>query len=285
MSGGTEPSTPPAAPPAPDSLQAAPEDSLQGPIEAVATAAPAAEADAAAASAGPGESPAGLPMPPVIIAAPATQTKTPGRVRLLEMARVDSDNAARLVQQQHDFANRAQLLLTAVPAKYFELVERLHDAVRAYNSALLQLPENPIPPVTWYETPNVVLRDAFTGDGLRVRIARVHSHFELVLRFVARNGKPDVPLIEGCGDFGKDLVKRRILMRIEGWVEQGQVTFWYNLDFKRQRVSLDEVPERIVLAVASSDYTQLSREFREQEPEEIEVPADSDLVASAHRSS
>ena len=221
----------------------------------------------------------------MIIAAPATQTKTPGRVRLLEMARVDSDNAARLVQQQHDFANRAQLLLTAVPAKYFELVERLHDAVRAYNSALLQLPENPIPPVTWYETPNVVLRDAFTGDGLRVRIARVHSHFELVLRFVARSGKPDVPLIEGCGDFGKDLVKRRILMRIEGWVEQGQVTFWYNLDFKRQRTSLDEVPERIVLAVASSDYTQLSREFREQEPEEIEVPADSDLVASAHRSS
>lgn len=278
MSGGTEPSTPPAAPPAPDSPQAAPEDSLQGPIEATATAAP-------AATDGSSEPPAVLPLPPVIIAAPATQTKTPGRVRLLEMARVDSDNAARLVQQQHDFASRAQLLLTAVPAKYFELVERLHDAVRAYNSALVQLPENPIPPVTWYETPNVVLRDAFTGDGLRVRIARVHSHFELVLRFVARNGKPDVPLIEGCGDFGKDLVKRRILMRIEGWVEQGQVTFWYNLDFKRQRTSLDEVPERIVLAVASSDYTQLSREFREQEPEEIEVPADSDLVASAHRSS
>lgn len=277
MSGGTEPSNPPAAPPAPDS----PEDSLQGPIEATA---PAVEA-AAASTDSPSEPPAVLPLPPVIIAAPATQPKTPGRVRLLEMARVDSDNAARLVQQQHDFANRAQLLLTAVPAKYFELVERLHDAVRAYNSALLQLPENPIPPVTWYETPNVVLRDALTGDGLRVRIARVHSHFELVLRFVTRNGKPDVPLIEGCGDFGKDLVKRRILMRIEGWVEQGQVTFWYNLDFKRQRTSLDEVPERIVLAVASSDYTQLSREFRDQEPEEIEVPADSDLVASAHRSS
>jgi hypothetical protein len=54
-------------------------------------------------------------------------------------------------------------------------------------------------------------------------------------------------------------------MRIEGWVEQGAIRYWYNLDFKRQHIQLSEVPDRIVMAVVSSDYSHLSRDYNNDE--------------------
>lgn len=187
------------------------------------------------------------------------------RARLLDLARADSDNAARVAQTRNDFAQRAEILHKAVPEKYLEIVGALRAAVRSYNDALRQIPDNPIPHCQWYESPNVTLREPYLGDGMRVRLSRVTSHFELVLRFVNRNKKPDVPLIEGYGEFGRDVNKRRVFMRIEGWVEQGAIRYWYNLDFKRQQIQLSQVPDRIVMAVVSSDYSHLSRDYTNDE--------------------
>lgn len=187
------------------------------------------------------------------------------RARLLDLARVDSDNAARLAQSQLDFARRGELLYKAVPEKYLEIVAALRTAVRTYNDALRQNPENPVPYCQWYESPNVALREPVAGDGMRVRLSRITGQFELVLRFVNRHKKPDVPLIEGYGEFGKDLNRRRVLLRIEGWVEHGEIRYWYNLDFKRQHIPLHEVPDRIVMAVVSSDYSHLSREYTDED--------------------
>jgi hypothetical protein len=187
------------------------------------------------------------------------------RARLLDQAKVDSDNAARIVQTRNDFARRGELLMKAVPDKYLELVVALRAAVRLYNDALQQQPENPIPTIHWFESPNVTLREPLLGDGMRIRMSRVQSNFELVLRFVNRNNKPDVPLIEGYGNFGREVIKRKVLMRIEGWVEHGEVIYWYNLDFKRQSTPLTEVPERIVMAVATGDYSHLSRDYEDHD--------------------
>lgn len=198
------------------------------------------------------------------------------RARLLDLARADSDNAARLAQTRSDFAQRAELLHKAVPEKYLEIVGALRAAVRSYNDALRQIPDNPIPHCQWFESPNVTLREPYLGDGMRVRLTRVTSHFELVLRFVNRNKKPDVPLIEGYGEFGRDVNKRRVFMRIEGWVEQGAIRYWYNLDFKRQHIQLSEVPDRIVMAVVSSDYSHLSRDYTNDELRPDQEDADGD---------
>lgn len=201
------------------------------------------------------------------------------RARLLELARADSDNAARLAQTRSDFAQRAELLHKAVPEKYLEIVAALRLAVRSYNDALRQIPDNPIPHCQWYESPNVTLREPYLGDGMRVRLTRVTSHFELLLRFVNRNKKPDVPLIEGYGEFGRDVNKRKVFLRIEGWVEQGAIRYWYNLDFKRQHIPLSEVPDRIVMAVVSSDYSHLSRDYNNDE--HLPEQADADGEGSA----
>jgi hypothetical protein len=195
-------------------------------------------------------------------AAPSLEPETRIRDRLLEIAAGDNANAARYVQSMSDFARRGELLIQEVPNKYLELVDGMRRAVRAFNDALAHpSQENPIPIIRWHETPNLALRDPFTGDGMMVRVSRLHSHCELVLRYVSRNLKPDVPIIEGYGDFGVQGVRRKVMIRIEGWVENGALVYWYSLDFKRREIPISEVPDRIVMAVAKSDYQLLSRDL------------------------
>jgi hypothetical protein len=213
---------------------------------------------------------ASAPVPPDARHPSSEEAQHHHRSRLLEQARVESDSAARLVQSRHDFARRGELLIKAVPDKYLELAAAIRAAVRMYNDALEQQPENPIPVIHWFESPNVILREPLLGDGMRIRLSRLQNSFELVLRFVNRNSKPDVPLIEGYGSFGRDAAKTKVFMRIEGWVEKGEVIYWYNLDFKRQTTPLTEVPERIVLAVASGNFTHLSRDYTPDEEQEGE---------------
>lgn len=264
--------------------EAAPEALAAAPAEAPAAATPAADAPAAAAPPAQAQAPAApaQPAPAAPVSAPASTTDSEdaahaARARLLQIARVDSDNAARLAAQNADFSRRGELLIKAVPERYLQLIAELRTSVRAFNSALVSAPGNIIPHITWTETPNVALRDPYSGDGMRVRIGRTHSHFELVLRFASRPGKVDVPLIEGFGSFGREVQKRKVLMRIEGWIEGGKLTYWYNLDFKRLPIDLAELPDRIVMAVASHDYSLLSRDLRVSQlaTDEIGNPGDS----------
>jgi hypothetical protein len=183
------------------------------------------------------------------------------RARLLSMATAESEQAQQLASLRSDFDRRGELLSTAVPEKYLELVDGLRNAVREFNEKLVEIPDQPLVRLGWYESPNVTLRDAVTGDGLRVRVSRQKSYFDFLLRMIARSGKSDIPLIEGYGSIGRELIRTETLLRIEGWVQNGQVTFWVSFDFKRRLIPVDEIPDRIVMAVAGHDYSLLSRNF------------------------
>jgi hypothetical protein len=180
------------------------------------------------------------------------------------MAENESRAALRQMEARGDFNRRTELLGTAVPERYMQLVAGLRSAVREFNASLAEIPDKPLPRLGWYESPNVALRDALTGDGMRVRVSRYKSYFDLLLRMVHRSGKPDIPLIEGYGSIGRELVRTEVLMRLEGWVEKGQVRFWYSLDFKRLPIPVEEVPDRIVMAVAGQDYKLLSRHYSQK---------------------
>ena len=88
---------------------------------------------------------------------------------------------------------------------------------------------------------------------------RINSYFDLVLKMVHRAGKEDIPLIEGYGSIGREQIRTETLMRIEGFVEKGVAKYRYSQDFRRLDVSIAEVPDRIVMAVASHDHALLSR--------------------------
>lgn len=215
-----------------------------------------------------------LPSEPEVAATTAPAASM--RARLLTLAEGENQQAQRLAQQNSDFKLRTELLGTAVPNKYIELVDGLRSSVRAFNASLVEIPEQPLTHIKWYESPNIALRDAVTGDGMRVRVSRLNSYFDLLLRMVSRTGKSDIPLIEGYGSIGRELIRTETLMRIEGWVENGQVKFWVSLDFKRIALPIGELPDRIVMAVASHDYALISRQYgsgpapRKSEPVEAE---------------
>jgi len=200
-------------------------------------------------------------------ATPATPAETPtskgaviARSHLLDIAKSDSATALRTANLRRDSKARADQLNVEVPEKYLSLVDTLRTAVQSFNSALVDIKEKPIPHIKWTESPNVSLREPTAGDGMRVRIERQQSSFELILRFVNRSGQPPVPLIEGAGQFGRDPANKvKTLLRIEGWVDENKVSYIVSQDFKRQTYSLDELPDRLVMAVATHDVQRISR--------------------------
>jgi hypothetical protein len=206
-------------------------------------------------------------------AAVSDKVKTP-RERLLGIADAENRVARRMAGLQDGFNRRGELLGVAMPQCYLKLVAGLRTAVRDFNAQLVDLPEYPLTRLNWYESPNVALGDTVTGDGMRVRVSRKNSYFDLMLRMVARSGKSDIPIIEGYGSIGRDIIRTETLLRIEGWIEKGQVVFWVSLDFKRRSMPLEEIPDRIVMAVASHDYGQLTRSFSQTEKptDEAELP-------------
>jgi hypothetical protein len=229
--------------------------------------------DPAAASAAPSASsslsPAAAGAPPSPAEAPGAGATTAGseaaqglRGRLLGLAATESQRAESLAQQQRDFLRRDELLAKAMPACYLSLVDSLRAAVRAFNDSLAHVPDQPLAHISWYETPNIVLADP-SGDGMRVRLARGQSSFELLLRLINRSGKADVPLIEGYGSIGRAQQRTDSMLRIEGWIENGKVIYWVSFDFKRRNIPLAELPERIVMAVASHNHTHLYRSYDE----------------------
>jgi hypothetical protein len=184
--------------------------------------------------------------------------------RIRDLARVENENAADAAQRDADNAMRTEVVGKAVPERYLRIVEEIREAVRVFNSSLQDPEGRSIPRITWFETPNVALKDPYAGDGMRVRISRRNATFDFLLVFASRSGKGDVPLMEGYGDYGKEHTGRvRTMMRVEGWVEKGQPVFWYSLDLKRQKhISIEEVAERIVASVAANDYSLLSRDLK-----------------------
>lgn len=213
--------------------------------------------------------------PPVV----TPEGSPPIRARLLNIADTETAAARHLAQLDTDYAQRHVILRDAVMMKYLELVEALRGAVRDFNAHLIDAPGHVLPRLQWYETANVALRDAVTGDGLRVRVQRVNSYFDLVLKMVHRAGKEDIPLIEGYGSIGRETIRTETMMRIEGFVEKGVAKYRYSQDFKRLDVTLGEVPDRIVMAVASHDHALLSRTFyapiipKKPEEQEADMPA------------
>lgn len=236
-------------------------------------------------------------IPPGTLVTPATAAAYPPmatpegspsiRARLLNIADTETAAARHLAQLDTDFAQRHVILRDAVLLKYLELVDALRASVREFNNRLIDAPGHVLPRLQWYETPNVTLRDAVTGDGMRVRVQRINSYFDLVLKMVHRAGKEDIPLIEGYGSIGREQIRTETLMRIEGFVEKGVAKYRYSQDFRRLDVSIAEVPDRIVMAVASHDHALLSRTFyaplitKKTDESESDMPASAPVAAAA----
>jgi hypothetical protein len=170
--------------------------------------------------------------------------------RIVQFARTESERVARSRAHLADFARRGEVIGAELPACYFALCRDLQVAVRRFNDSLSE--ESQGLRLQYRETPGVTLREVVPGADLLASVWRREVRFDLILRFLSRANRPDLPIIEGHGMYPKK-DSDRVLMRIEGWVEQGRLTHWVSLNFRRRQTPLAEVPERIILSVVKED--------------------------------
>jgi hypothetical protein len=161
-------------------------------------------------------------------------------------AEVERDRAEARAEQLQS----AERLAKEVPEAFFELAGLLRENVRRFNSAA-----DPQKRLTWRESAALAAREANLHADFNLTFGRAKDEVTVALNAMGRSGKPDVFIIEGTGQLGKE----RFLMRVEGYVQKGNVNYRITIDFQRIEVTLEELAERIVFAVIKSDYNQLYR--------------------------
>jgi hypothetical protein len=154
--------------------------------------------------------------------------------------------------QAHDrellLANSGKLA-TEVPKSFFEMCGMLREGVRRFNSAA-----DPQRRLTWRESAALAARDANLNGDFNLEFGRNNVTFSFALNVMGRSGRPDVYIMEGTGQLGAE----RCLLRIEGFINKtGDVGYRVLLDFRRLEVTLEEMAERIVIAVIKGDYAAL----------------------------
>lgn len=186
-------------------------------------------------------------------------SETPVRTRLLELARFEQEQAERVRTVRADFAQRAVRLQVDVPALFFRMTRGLREAVVRYNQSLGEATQV-VGAVSYSDTPGVALGELHPGSEYLASVWRRSDRFDLRLRHLHSNRGHEVPLIEGIAELGRG-TRERVLMRIEGWVQDGETTFWVSFDMQRFNVSVDDLPDRILMAVVRSEATYLVRDL------------------------
>ncbi len=191
--------------------------------------------------------------------------------RIVQLAHTESERVARSRSMQVEFARRGELIGAEVPTAYFAMTQGLMEGVNRFNESLNV--DFPGLRLHYRETPGVTLREVIPGHDLLASVWRKDYRFDLILRFMTRATGPDLPLIEGHGIYPRKDANR-VLLRIEGWVEGGKMTYWVSLDFKRRPVPLGDLPGRIVLSVAKEDPEFLHCDLFPKAPPSQEEPED-----------
>ena len=174
------------------------------------------------------------------------------RESLEEVARREANRERELAEAREEYAKSGERLAKEMPPAFFEFCGMVREAVRRFNSAA-----DPQKRLTWRESAALAARDANLNADFNCNFGRGQDDVTIALNAMSRSGKPDVYLIEANGTIGPD--HDRFMMRVEGFLAKGKVVHRITIDFKRLEVTLEELAERLVMAVVKSDYQQLFR--------------------------
>ena len=174
------------------------------------------------------------------------------RESLEEVARREADRERELAEAREEYAKSGERLAKEMPPAFFEVCGMVREAVRRFNSAA-----DPQKRLTWRESAALAARDANLNADFNCTFGRGQDEATVALNAMSRSGKPDVYLIESYGTVGPD--RDRFMMRVEGYLSKGKVAHRISIDFKRLEVTLEELAERLVMAIVKSDYQQLFR--------------------------
>ena len=173
------------------------------------------------------------------------------RESLEEIARREADHERELAEAREEYLKSGERLAKEMPPAFFEFCGMLREMVRRFNSAA-----DPQKRLVWRESAALAAREPNLNADFNCSFGRNQDEATVALNAMSRSGKPDVYLIEASGSVGQG---ERFLVRIEGYLSKGKVLYRITVDFKRLEVTLEELAERLVMAVVKSDYNQLFR--------------------------
>ena len=174
------------------------------------------------------------------------------RESLEEVARREANHERELAEAREEFAKSGERLAKEMPPVFFEFCGMVREAVRRFNSAA-----DPQKRLTWRESAALAARDSNLNADFNCTFGRGTDEITVALNAMSRSGKPDVYLIEAFGTLGPD--RDRMMMRVEGYLSKGKLNQRITIDFKRLEVTLEELAERLVMAVVKGDYQTLFR--------------------------
>lgn len=172
------------------------------------------------------------------------------RETIEEVARREADVERERAASRAEQLELAGKIAKEMPERFFELCGLLRENVRRFNAAA-----DPQKRLTWRESVSLAARDTNLNGDFNCTFGRPGAELTVALNAMGRSGKPDVFIVEGAGQLGE----KRFLLRIEGFARQGKVELRVTIDFKRIECTLEELSERLVLAVVKSDFNQLYR--------------------------
>jgi hypothetical protein len=167
-----------------------------------------------------------------------------------DVARREAEADRAQAQARADHLQGAERLGKEVPQAFLELCGIVREQVRRFNAAA-----DPQRRITWRESAALAAGELKPEAELHCSLSRPSGELSLTLVALGRAGKPDVYLIEAFGQ----LRNERFSVRAEGFVKQNKLDFRISIDGRRVECPLDELGERLVLAVVKCDYNQLYR--------------------------
>jgi hypothetical protein len=146
------------------------------------------------------------------------------------------------------YKQNAQKLADEMPQHFFEFAGMLRKSVGRFNEAC-----DPMLRMYWRESASLATRDANPNADFNLTFNRDKSEVTVSLNALGRSGKPPVYLIDINGN-----IKGEVFMaRVEGQVRDKKINFRITMNFTQKEATMQEWADRMVLAVAKQDSTEL----------------------------
>lgn len=172
------------------------------------------------------------------------------RETLEQLARREADAEREREARRQQLLANAERLAKEVPQRFFQLVDELRAALERFNGAA-----DPSRRISWRESAALAARDTSNLNAdFNCALERPGAEVVLVLQSLGRAGKPDAYLMQASGRLRDD----GFLLRVEGFVPKKDVEYRVSVNFRRTPYGIDELAERLVRAVVTTQVNELT---------------------------
>lgn len=174
------------------------------------------------------------------------------QVTLEDLARAEAAMQEQRAAQKRAYAEGQKKLQTLTPERFHQMARQLKEGVTRYNGAA-RLERD----LAYSETTSVTIKDANRAADYVCEVRRDPDWIRVALRTLWRLHADDAFIIEVEGLLGRAPDTDPVKLRIQGVWKDGEASWRITNEGARLDTPIDELPDRIVAAVATSEVTRL----------------------------